>query len=120
MRARIHRGAQEIGGSCIEIEAGGQRLVLDVGLPLSAVPGEEPALPQVAGVTGGDPSLVGVVLSHAHPDHYGLVDRVGSDVPIYAGAATSRILREAAFFTRSGAEIHLAGVLKDRRPVRIG
>ena len=31
MRARIHRGAAEVGGNCVELEAGGERLVLDVG-----------------------------------------------------------------------------------------
>lgn len=120
MRTRIHRGSQEIGGSCIELEAAGQRLVLDIGLPLAAAPGEESPLPLIRGIAGRDSSLVGVVLSHAHPDHYGLVDRVGSDVPIYTGAATARLLREAAFFTPSGAEIRLAGELEDRQPLRIG
>ena len=36
MRVRIHRGTQVIGGTCIEIEAQGKRVVLDVGLPLDA------------------------------------------------------------------------------------
>ena len=31
MRVRIHRGTQEIGGTCIEIEAQGKRIALDVG-----------------------------------------------------------------------------------------
>ena len=37
MEVRIHRGAAEIGGNCIEVRAqNGERLVLDVGRPLSA------------------------------------------------------------------------------------
>jgi len=36
MRLRIHRGTKEIGGTCIEVEAQGKRLALDVGLPLDA------------------------------------------------------------------------------------
>lgn len=119
MRARIHRGAREIGGSCVELEVGAHRLVLDVGLPLS-MPPDEAELPAVVGLTDRDPSLVGVVLSHAHPDHYGLVDRVGSDVPIYAGAATARILGEAAFFTPAGSHVRLAGALEHEQPFRIG
>ena len=118
MRVRIHRGAQEVGGSCVELEAGGERLLLDVGLPLSAAPGDVSTLPHALDVTGD--SLVGVVLSHAHPDHYGLVDRVGADVPIYAGAATARLIRDAAFFTPSGTDIRVAGALEDRRSLRIG
>jgi mRNA degradation ribonuclease J1/J2 len=37
MRFCIHRGTQEIGGTCVEIESQGKRLVLDVGLPLDDV-----------------------------------------------------------------------------------
>ena len=36
MKVRIHRGTREIGGTCIEIEAQGMRVALDVGLPLDA------------------------------------------------------------------------------------
>ena len=81
MRARIHRGAHEVGGGCVELESDGQRLVLDVGLPLSMSADEDATLPAVTGLGSGDPSLLGVVLSHAHPDHYGLVDQVRADVP---------------------------------------
>jgi ribonuclease J len=37
MRVRIHRGAQEVGGNCIEVESAGARIVLDVGRPLDAL-----------------------------------------------------------------------------------
>jgi hypothetical protein len=33
VRACIHRGTKEIGGTCVEIEWQGKRIVLDVGLP---------------------------------------------------------------------------------------
>jgi hypothetical protein len=36
VRVCIHRGTKEIGGTCVEIESLGQRIVLDVGLPLDA------------------------------------------------------------------------------------
>jgi ribonuclease J len=98
MRACIHRGAAEIGGSCVEVEVGGQRLVLDLGLPLDAEPGEA-ALPDVAGLDGRDPSLLGVIVSHPHPDHYGLLPQINPGVPIFIGKAAEQILREAAFFT---------------------
>jgi hypothetical protein len=34
MRARIHRGAREIGGNCVEIKASDERLASDVGRAL--------------------------------------------------------------------------------------
>src|SRR5207342_2255611 len=122
MRARIHRGAAEVGGSCIELEAvTGERLVLDLGLPLWAQPDEEVPLPSVSGLLdGNDSSLLGVLLSHAHPDHYGLIGSTPDDVPLYMGAATSRILKEASFFTPIGLDRDPAGVLIDRQPLKLG
>ena len=38
MKACIHRGTKEIGGTCIEIESEGKRIILDVGLPLALWP----------------------------------------------------------------------------------
>ena len=36
MNICIHRGAHQIGGTCIELESQGKRLVLDIGVPLDA------------------------------------------------------------------------------------
>ena len=36
MRACIRRGSKQIGGSCIEVEQDGKRLLIDLGLPLDA------------------------------------------------------------------------------------
>jgi Cft2 family RNA processing exonuclease len=33
VRICIHRGTQEIGGSCVELSAGGKRILLDLGKP---------------------------------------------------------------------------------------
>lgn len=120
MRACIHRGAREIGGSCVEVEHDGARLVLDVGLPLDAGSGDNAVLTAVSGLTDGDSSIVGLVVSHGHPDHYGLVSRAHRSVPVYVGEATRRILREAAFFTSADAALGAAGHLKDRTPFCCG
>jgi len=121
MRARIHRGAAEVGGICVELEAGGKRLVLDVGWPITAVDGEDVALPGVAGLADGhDPSLLGVVISHPHPDHYGLLSKVGASVPVYIGESASRILSEAAFFSPFGISLQPSGYLRHRQAFAIG
>jgi ribonuclease J len=120
VRARIHRGAAEIGGNCVELEAQGQRLVFDIGRPLWAEPGEVVPLPNVAGLSGGDPSLLAVVVSHAHPDHYGLAGLLPESVPLFMGGATARILREASFFTPIGLDRDPAAALVDREPLAIG
>lgn len=121
MRVRIHRGAQEIGGNCVELEAGGKRLVLDIGRPLWAEASDTVRLPNVAGLASGkDRSLLGIVISHAHPDHYGLAGLLPDSVPLFMGAATARILRESQFFTPMGLDRAPADVLADRQPLVVG
>ena len=47
MRIRIHRGAQEIGGNCVEIESRGYSILLDLGLPLTAETPNPALLPDI-------------------------------------------------------------------------
>jgi ribonuclease J len=101
------------------VEASGARLVLDVGRPLSAPKNAAVALPEVAGLTAGDASVAGVVITHAHQDHWGLADQVPVSVPLYMGEATHRILAEAAFWT-SGFERVPTGFLRHRHSMSIG
>ncbi len=120
MQVCIHRGAHEVGGSCIEVEHAGSRLVLDVGLPLDVGDADSALLPAVRGLKEGDPSIVGLIISHGHPDHYGLVAEMHESVPRYLGEATQRILKEAAFFTGGGTQITAREFLADRTPIQIG
>jgi ribonuclease J len=99
MRAKIHRGAHEVGGSCIELESQRQRLVLDLGRPIWAARGEQVPRPPVAGLEQPDKSLVGLVITHPHLDHYGLSPGIDQTVPVFIGEAAYRLLSEASFFT---------------------
>jgi ribonuclease J len=64
--------------------------------------------------------LLGVVISHAHPDHYGLAGQLPDAVPVFMGAATARILRESQFFTPMGLDREPAELLADREPLVVG
>ena len=97
MRCRIHRGCHEIGGNCIEIESQGKRIVLDIGLPLKNE--SNATLPDISGLTSSDDSLLGIFISHPHPDHYGLLERISEPVPVFMGEAARRIIEVSAFFT---------------------
>jgi ribonuclease J len=59
MKLCIHRGTREIGGTCVEIESSGARILLDLGLPLT--PGDEATvpLPAVSGLLQQDPDPAG-------------------------------------------------------------
>lgn len=118
MQARIHRGTNEVGGSCIELEASGERLVLDLGRPLWAGRDEAVPLPEVSGLAAHDPTLRAVVISHPHPDHYGLATEIVA--PIVMGEAGWRLLAEASFFTGAAPPPAPSAFLRDRQPMTIG
>ena len=120
MRVRIHRGASQIGGSAIEIEAAGERLLLDCGLPLDGDPEDDSLLPQVPGLRVEDPSLLGILLSHGHRDHWGLIPKARPSLPVFMGAATERILCAAAPFVPNGVAMRAAKHFVDRQPRSIG
>lgn len=122
MRVCIHRGTHQIGGTCIEIEAKGKRIALDVGLPLDAdeAPNREELLPQVSGFRKPDPSLLGIVISHPHQDHYGLLSELPAEVPIFIGEAAQRILSSAADFMPGGLRLSASQFLHDRKAIELG
>lgn len=118
-RAQIHSGAAQVGGTCIELEAGGQRLLLDLGMPLDAEDGELP-LPDVPGLREPDPTLLGVLISHLHGDHCGLVPFTVPEVPLAMEPVAARILREAEYFTGRRPLPEPSWPLVDRLPFDIG
>ncbi len=115
MKLVVHRGTHEIGGSCVEVESQGQRLVLDLGMPLVNPDGspfnfreggrsaqqlmERRILPPVSGLYVDEaPSVAGVVISHAHQDHSGFLSYVRPDVPVYASEGTRALLGVSSIF----------------------
>jgi ribonuclease J len=121
MRVRIHRGAAEIGGNCVEVASDeGQRIVLDVGRPLSAGWSDTVEPPAVPGLGAPCSSLCGVLISHPHLDHYGLLGGVDPSVPVYIGAEAAAVLGAAQFFSPAGVKVEPTGVFRDRQPLTIG
>lgn len=120
----VHRGTQQIGGTCIELVCKGQRLLLDLGLPLDAGDDDPTTfLPGVKGLKDAAPDLLGLVVSHAHADHWGLAAQV-AHLPIITGAATRRMLNAASAFVPRPvpAGINMPGIpdLEDRKTIQIG
>lgn len=119
-RGRIHRGTQQIGGTCIELEAAGERILLDLGLPLDADGLSDELLPDVSGLRIEDPTLRAIVISHGHGDHWGLLPLCKPTVPLALGAATARIMGAAAPFVPGFFVPDVSLELDDRKALRIG
>jgi ribonuclease J len=103
VRLRVHRGAREIGGNCVELLAGKSRLILDLGRPLNVPLGQPIALPAIPGL--GDPPdkrETAIVISHPHADHYGLLGGVANEIPVFIGQEAARLLDAALPFTDFG------------------
>jgi ribonuclease J len=87
----VHRATNAIGGNCIEVSTSdGSRLILDVGRPLDAPRDATGLLPASLDL---EASVDGVLVSHPHQDHYGLLDEVPSHWPVYCGEATAKLMR---------------------------
>ena len=119
MNICIHRGTHEIGGTCIEIELDGKRIVLDVGLPLDDS-NRDLVLPPVKGFDKPDTSLLGVVISHPHQDHYGLARVLPEETMFLIGEAACNILSAAEVFTPGGITLKNVIYLSDRQPIKLG
>jgi len=86
MKLTIHRGAKEIGGTCIELQLATSRILVDFGLPLVDENKEQfdsrkiknytkedliqqGVLPQIKGLyKNEDPLIDAILLSHPHQD----------------------------------------------------
>ena len=117
MKFKIHRGTKEIGGTCIEVWTNNTRILLDFGMPLVEKDGKEfdfrkyktlnsadlvkkGVLPNIEGLYDNSKNLIdGIIISHAHQDHYGLVNFINNDVQYYLGEATHKIIELNNLFT---------------------
>lgn len=89
----FHKEPERIGGGITEIKYNNHRLIIDMGAELQSAPcGRALNLdtndmselnPQIDGVTIGNADCEGVLISHYHEDHIGLLRYVLPEVPVY-------------------------------------
>ena len=83
MKIKIHRGASEIGGTCIQLSTEKTTILLDLGLPLRKDSKEL----DVAALTPD-----AVLISHPHQDHFGLIEALNHDIPVYMGELSRNLI----------------------------
>lgn len=103
MKIKIHRGAKEVGGSCVEISSGSSTILVDLGLPLdfNSEKSTESCLPNSVQylLHQSGKSIDGVLLSHPHLDHYGLSGELPPEISVYCGKASWDLMNATARFS---------------------
>lgn len=100
MQITIHRGTNEIGGSCVEVATAETRILIDLGLPLDfgdKTPEDQAAIREQA--QAWCEGIDAVFVSHYHQDHTGLLPMLPSGVPVYMTAGTKKMAQTAATFS---------------------
>lgn len=120
VRVRIHRGTKEVGGNCIELASDGKTLLLDMGMPLTAPDPESVRLPQIGGLERDDPDFLGIVVSHPHFDHYGLLRKARPETHVFIGSDAEKILRAAMPFGSLGMTFRNVTHYKHGIPFEVG
>jgi ribonuclease J len=122
MKLTIHRGANEIGGSCVEIQSSNNRIVIDIGMPIVTPYGSK-TLPDIKGFYKHDDKhrlMDGLLISHAHLDHYGLYNFASEDIQYYLGEATHKLINLSNIFIEDRGIISKVEYIRDRKHFLIG
>jgi len=138
MHFKIHRGTQEIGGSCVEVWTDKTRIIIDIGMPLVEKDGSEfdftkyqdlppnelinkQILPNIYGLYADAKNLIdGVLISHPHIDHYGFSSYLHPETKYYLGQATHRIIELTSIFTPQQNNIKNPTYFEKSKPFNIG
>lgn len=89
MEITIHRGASEIGGSCVQITSADRSILIDAGSPL----GESKADVDLSKL-----SFDAIFISHPHKDHFGLIEGLDPEKPVYIGQIARELLDATRIF----------------------
>ena len=120
----IHRGTHEIGGSCIEVTTQTSRILIDAGSPLeSDDTGKDAAMVPsslAASLRKKSPPLSGVLISHPHMDHYGLLPKLPADLPVYAGQFASVLVKLSNELSNKPMKWKKPKAISDRAKLHVG
>ena len=112
MKITIHRGANEIGGTCIELKSHQTSIFIDMGEPLS----KESRAIDFSKIKRPD----AVIVSHPHQDHFGLIETMEPDVPIYIGEVGKCLIDSTRCFIGKPLHANCFHHFKRNEPIIIG
>jgi ribonuclease J len=89
MKITIHKGTNEIGGSCVELSTLNTTILLDYGTPLKE-DSEQIII---------DKPIDAILISHPHQDHFGEIANIDTSIPVYCGELAKELMNAAKIFT---------------------
>lgn len=101
MKIRVLKGTNQIGGVFTEISSKEAKIIIDFGEDLDGVK----RLEHIEGLTTGEPSYDGVIITHNHQDHMGRIDEILQQVPVYMSDLSRKILETVFCFSKTKGKI---------------
>lgn len=138
MKLTIHRGAKDIGGTCIELQSENSKILIDFGLPLVDEDKEQfdskkiknkskedliksGVLPAIKGLYKGErPAFDAILLSHPHQDHYGLLSFVNPQIPVYLSHGCRELVEISHFFGQTSYGLKNVKTVEKWKPFKQG
>jgi len=140
MRINVHRGAHEIGGTCVELSTKNTKILLDFGIPLTNPLGgefdesclknksigklrSEGILPDIKGLYSDEtPQVAAILISHSHRDHYGFLTYGHPDIPIYISNGARKLVNALNKFIHAEKRINIKNyvLVSHKRSFTIG
>jgi ribonuclease J len=140
MKLTIHRGTHEIGGTCVELATESTRILIDIGLPLVDEDGQSFKLgnyldlskaelvkkklaKDISGLYKEDiknkpPDAI--LISHSHPDHYGLMPFVKSQIPLYLSEGCLELIKATYYFRGLDPIFKTVEIVENKKNFSIG
>lgn len=137
MKITIHRGTKEIGGSCVELQSDNTRILIDFGIPLVDKDGErfnsrilegksveelveKDILPDIPELYSTGEGIDGILISHSHLDHYGFIQYVAPNIPIYVSQGAKELIDVSRIFIGQKIKSKSLKVIKNFRKFKLG
>lgn len=111
MKILIHRGSNEIGGTCIQLSTNTTTILLDIGMPLSKTSKE---------IDLSNIKVDAVLISHPHQDHFGLIDTIEPSIPIYIGELGKHLIDATRMLLGKELNNNKFSYFKSWQPFQIG
>ena len=138
MQLIIHRGTKEIGGSCVELITATNRILIDFGIPLVSRDHQPFDVNQLKGKSIGElrarsilpdikglykdeeKGIDGILISHSHLDHYGFLQYVNPEIPIYLSQGAGILIDVSNIFVPTKVGKLNTNIISNKKRFKIG